>query len=744
MPSPRAHPSAAAVGGVLEALLSDCREGRLGLWPRAHPRLCAWLAARELAPALDTLADALPAEQSHALAMQLALGAVLSRLRPDGGTGFESIDEDAWVARTSWRPFLALACHCGLLPVPAFSGRYRRGPDESPADNLCGLWSVGASTFYRYVDKGKRQLADTLLERPPAPERLRLREAATSHLHDGPAPAQGWPAWHGAQATAALQRGRVASALWHGLCAGDIGLVLRALEHDTLTAANVPEVMALLQRVEQSMSLTPGQQVLMALGRADVWRHHGNEEQELSHLQQALRLAHAHPAAGQLARVFLALGRFHESRDADRSLACFEDAVREAQPSTESPADTQTAAAQQATAYVRMAWLHMRRNDPRARDLLDRAERLRHAARLPDDVLGDVEQTWGEYWRRAGELRRALEHQQRALNIAQRRGHRRSELTAYLNLSLLYGETREFGRATEYGERVLEAARHLAVEPEMLVCAHGNLGVAYYFEGRYDDAIRAYRASLALAERADLRSRLGVTHYNLAEAHYKRFQHGGDPADEQAGDRHAGIAMRIAAEDGSAGLVEAGRTLKREVLGETGSIDRLLPGEHAAHFEEMAEVDRLRRQLAVPAPAADRARLHLDIARHYATIAAREREAALALLAPHGVTPDLAGAVEAVRRAFERGLTREQRLAQDWQQAAHDLLAEGRRQAVLAHLLAHGSIQKSAYAEVAQVSLATASKHLGLLAERGLLLQTGKGPSTRYLAVDRAETASSR
>ena len=48
-------------------------------------------------------------------------------------------------------------------------------------------------------------------------------------------------------------------------------------------------------------------------------------------------------------------------------------------------------------------------------------------------------------------------------------------------------------------------------------------------------------------------------------------------------------------------------------------------------------------------------------------------------------------------------------------------------------MLAEGYISKSGYASVAQVSPATASKHLGLLAERGLLLQIGNGPSTRYV-----------
>jgi Fic family protein len=40
------------------------------------------------------------------------------------------------------------------------------------------------------------------------------------------------------------------------------------------------------------------------------------------------------------------------------------------------------------------------------------------------------------------------------------------------------------------------------------------------------------------------------------------------------------------------------------------------------------------------------------------------------------------------------------------------------------------------YAELCGVSPATASKHLSTLTERGLLRQTGKGPSTRYLLAD--------
>ena len=85
-----------------------------------------------------------------------------------------------------------------------------------------------------------------------------------------------------------------------------------------------------------------------------------------------------------------------------------------------------------------------------------------------------------------------------------------------------------------------------------------------------------------------------------------------------------------------------------------------------------------------------------------------------------------------LRRTFERELTREDQLAESWKRSSGDVLDDTRRAALIAHLLREGSINKSGYGEVCAVSPATASKHLVTLAERGLLVQRGKGPSTRY------------
>jgi Fic family protein len=105
----------------------------------------------------------------------------------------------------------------------------------------------------------------------------------------------------------------------------------------------------------------------------------------------------------------------------------------------------------------------------------------------------------------------------------------------------------------------------------------------------------------------------------------------------------------------------------------------------------------------------------------------------VALIERHGLQGRFAPDLHRLRQTFDRESTREDKLAADWERSAGDVLEPGRRAALLGALLRDGSINKSAYAGLCSVSPATASKHLATLAERGLLMQTGKGPSTRYL-----------
>jgi tetratricopeptide (TPR) repeat protein len=735
MTSPRTRITRRTVEVLLNAGLGSLRRGTPTVLAGRHQRLSACLRRQWLDAVVAVFGDAVPANERASEAAKLLLRWGIEQLRPDGQGGFAGIDDHAWLYSTSWRPMLALCCHHGLLAIPAFPARYRRRPDESPVENLCGLWAVGQSTVYRYLDKGRHRLCDLFGQTPDGAQLLSLRNAADKILERFTVEGDR-SSWHRRQAQAAQLSGCVDAALWHLHRAGDVDSVLELLKRHGSEASRSLEVDALLDALE--LGAPPGHLVKIALRRAALEHFRQNVEAEGEALQRSLRLAEAHGTALLVGTALGALARFFEERDRDRAAGCYEEAIAHLRKGIEQGDgdDRLKAVNEYANCVVHLAWLHLRRNNPKAKTLLEQVPRANTGISLDDETIGSIEQTWGEYWRCVGNPRRALQHKHKALAIFERIGDVRSVLSTYNNLSLIYSDAKEYQLAVEYGQRVVSA--DAAVEPELLSSAHCNLGVAYFSTGRLSQAIEHYQRALRIDEQTGLKSHLVVSQYNLAEAHYERFKQNGDPSDELFGDRYAAAAAKLSDAANALAQADAARALKSEVLGTGEGPDRLLPPEHAAHFAEMAEIERLRMTLAVPQEMVQQVRTHFAIARAYLAIATKEREAALALAERHGITDDFSAELDALRQTFSREFTREQRLAQAWGTGSDELLGTERRQIVLAYLLNQGSINKSTYADVAAVSLATASKHLGLLAERGLLVQTGKGPSTRYLLADSA------
>jgi tetratricopeptide (TPR) repeat protein len=727
------------VEAVLGEVLAAFKAGTLESLLRRRPRLTRWFVRRYLPPVLGAAGDALRGDRRLAEATALWLRWLVSRLRPDHLPELSAIDRDAWIHRTGWRPMLAVMCHYGFAAVPEFRDRYHRRADESPADNLCGLWSVVPSTFYRYLDKGKRLLAEWVCEQyPSGQQQLELRALVQLEVHErlcltGDAERA---AWHRAQALSRDTERDSASALWHWLQAGDTANFIQTLRRDCITLAGEMETDVLIQALERQ-PLAPRQRFDLCLAQAALWRTRHAEDLESRSYEQALRLASTGPDKLMLGIVYAALARFHESRDPDRSFACYEDSVqflREAAKAGGAAQEPELVEAHVAT-LVKLAWLYLLRNDPRARTVLDSAESMRLERGVFDETLALLEQTWGEYWRRAGDLPRAVQHKHRALNLYERLGDQTAMLKTYSNLGLIYGDAKDFPRAIEYSRKVLDLAGRMRVEPEIVANTHLNLGAAYFWQAHYTQAIHEYQEALSLSVKSGLRLGVLRANYNLAEAYYFRFRESRAADDERLGDLHAegALALGLAEQDPAAD--EATRKLKADILGPSAdrAHDRLLQPEAAVHFSEMAEVQRQRAALAVPAAPEAHVRAHLAIANAYLAIAAKEREAARALIDRHALGDRFQADFEQLRTTFDRELTREQKVASVWRQATGDLLSDERRAAVLSRLLQGEPITKSSYAELCAVGPATASKHLGVLAERGLLLQTGKGPSTRYV-----------
>jgi tetratricopeptide (TPR) repeat protein len=736
--SPDRGTQAAMVRFLLDAALQAQRGGTLEELVRKHPRLTRWLMRNYLRIVRGAAGDALP-HDALPQAASLLLRWLVTQLRPDAQTTFAQISDEAWLHLPGWRPMLAMASHLGLVVVPDYPRHHRRSSNEAVLDNLCGLWNVDTSTLYRILEKARHAIGQLLMDvNPSATRRFSLREWTAKLLQaqadngDETCADERRLRWHSQQAQWALNAKDPVSALWHFSRANDILAFVRSLHKLAPAVANDVETNALIDRVGAG-ALAPRESVDLSLARATLARTRNLPEWELRAYEQARSVAQDAQDPLLLGIVYSAMGRFYEPRDADRAFACYQDSAEFLRDLGPKQGDAE-AVEHFVTTFARLAWLYLLRNDERSKAVLDRAEILRSLFRVPDEVLGMLEQVWGQYWWSVGDSARSLEHRHRALNIFERVGDQRSVLATSLNIGIDLVSRGDHQRATDYLRRVLDTARPGEIDPSVSVSARLNLGASYFLRADQDKAIAEYQLALQQSLASDLRLHAFRARYNLAEAHFARFRERSDAADETAGDAYVAEVLDAAGSESIRDVVEAARTLKKEVLGRASKRDpmHLIPQEHAVHFDEMTEIHRQREVLAVPADPEPHARAHLAIARAYATIAAKEREAALALVQRANLLDKYQAEFAELQQTFERGLTREQQVANLWKQQAGDVLDDARRATLIAHLLREGAVNKSRYAELGAVAPATASKHLAMLTERGLLVQQGKGPSTRY------------
>jgi tetratricopeptide (TPR) repeat protein len=739
-----------AAEAVVQSALNAHRDGTLAEWLKRHRRVARWLSHHFLRPVVGAAGDVLKSDADQALALTWLLRWAIDQMRPDRAT--TPISREDWLSRTSWRPMLSALCHYGFEPVQVFRDRYHPQPDETASSHLCGLWSVGPSTYYRYLEKAKRALAMSLrLGTLDAAQTLSLRASVAARVAlrlrandpDELSRRAAMQAWHAAQVPKALAVGDVASALWHQHQAANVKAFTALLRRCMVELANEAETDSLIAAATDNIG--PAQAFDLLLAQAALWRTRGLAERELHSFEQALQIAVKADDALMLGRVYSALGRFFETRDADRAFAFYQDCTdqlwRASVGADDKSLDAENGAHNLAlideyvVVLVRLGWSYALRNDPRSKTSLDHAQVLRSRFELSLDTAAMLEQTWGEYWRRAGDLPRAIEYKHRALNLYERAADRASVLKTYCNLSLLYGEVKDFARAIDYSQRVLGLSATMYLEPELLASTRLNLGVAYFWNGDLNLAAEQYQLALDVAMRAQLRLTARTAHYNLAEVAYLQFKQTQNTADELRGDLHAAAALTVWPYASDPTYAEATKKLKGEILGKhvDHAADRLAPQEAVLYPSELAEVQQQREVLAVPSPPEPHVRAHLRIAAAYLMVAMKERAAATALMERHGLTQRFVTDIAALQTTFERELTQEQKLRRQWAEQAGDLLSAERCSAVLARLISTGAVNKSSYAELCALSPATASKHLGTLTQRGLLTQTGNGPSTRYV-----------
>jgi len=690
-------------------------------------------------PALVVIGDAYgQAGPVNAAEMLLRWG--IAWLRPDRAPVLHVTDRQAWLERASWRPFIALVCHFGLVAIPDFPDHYYRRRGEPPVETLCGLWGIGPSTFYRCIDTAKRRLGQALAEQERDGRHTQaILEWTQAEVYrtlglDEPALRC---AWHARQTRAFTKAGGWLAAIWHWRAAGDFEAVHQLITVHLADVAGETGLDAELEALQADPRASQRDQVHIQLAIAAVHRVRNAPERELEAYTRALRMAGAPEDPAGLGVVYSHLGKYYEPRDADRAFASYQDSIDflgRGDPSSQPP-EVRHAYLE---TLIKLAWLYTLRNDPRAKGLLDRAETMAPSASAGDAAL--LQQAWGEYWRRTGDFEKALEHKHRALNLYERLGDTEGVLKTYINLGVIYDDLKRYDQALGYYRRVLDLAQTTHVDPEHIASTYLNLGACHYWLKDYAAAIEAYRRALDASVAAGLQLHAGRAHYNLAEAHYTRYLETHDHDDEQNGDAHVAAAIAAWEPENFPVYVESARALKTELLGGTKehAEHRILPQEKAAHYPEMAEIEKQRAILDSDASPADKIRAHLSIAQAYMAISAQERDAALRLSEKSGQAAEIAPQLDGLKQAFEQSLADEDRIAKQWREATRLDDAPLRRAAQ--RLLKEGHLTKSAYAEACRVSPATASKHLVRLAQAGLLKQVGKGAGTRYVTASPSAT----
>jgi tetratricopeptide (TPR) repeat protein len=734
--------SGALLDASLDAALTAHRVGTLAALCRQQPRLARGLLRRFAGPSLWFLRSTDASEL--AWVVDTFIGWLMEQARPDGLDAAQPIPRHAWLGSAAWRALLALMAHNGFAAVPVFPERYRSRDGEPAFEHLCGLWEVAPSSFYRYVERGREQLIAVALQLPADTALPALCEHFQQAVfrRESADDAQAQQALLQAAMAAALEGRTYDAALWYAARTGSADAMSGVIERGCNELAASAVVDALLKRFEP-VAASDAALVRLRLAHVALARVRGQTEQEQQHLDEALRIASRSADPVLLGDVYGAQGRHVEPRDVDRAIADYSASIEHYEPPARDDGNsaerTRSARVGLLTSLVRLAFLYSRRGDPRCKTLLERANEIRASCDAPLDLQAMIESAWGDQRQRERDIVGAIEAYLRALLLYERSGNRLQMMRVQASLVGLYGKSKDVPKALEYAQQVLSfAASGGVVEPQTLSATHLNLGIAYFWEASFNEALHHYQHALAIARQASLKTLMGRAHFNLAELFYKRFQMEGQPQDEQHGDTHVGLAKAIWALGGDKAAGEATSNLKRTMLGQQDQLiyERMLPGELAAHFDEMSEIQTQRLRLGVPTGDADEhIRAHLRIAQAYTRIAVKEREAAVALMHKLGRGERYGAELRQLKTTFEQALTEESAIAAHWHSQAGCPIALAQIEAVVRQGLQDGGLTKSGYASLCGVSPATASKHLATLAQLGLVQQVSRGPATRYLVV---------
>lgn len=723
--------------------VTEClKQGALPEWSSKSKRLQQRLERNFLALIWGALGDRVNPSNRWNVTVKVATQWLFGLMRQDQqlALGLRDIPENAWTQQTSWRPFIALASVTGLISIPDFRTIYYRRPNESAIENICGLWAIGQSTGYRYIEKGRKIAINTLEKALNDGEKLWGLRDFSDNIYDAMNPTHknnDKHQWHKIQAIHRLQLGYPSDTIWHLYKAEDWTEISKLLSTRTLEICTTKDIECFLNILNRE-NYPPLLKIDLSIAESLYWRCRGDSQKELDCLYLALKTSEVMPpplkSIGSATALY-AKAYFDVAREPDSAIAKLEKASLMFLEASNLPEEPLRIRAQNGFIMTNalLAYVHLRRGNPIASILIRNAETARRSCIevYPEaDGMLLKARSWSARCNNA--MEDAINLRLQVLSIFESSSNQREIIDANLNIGILYLQVGNFSSAERYLAAVLNASAIFPISPETMLSALGTIGVVQMAKGDSDNAIKYIIKSLSISRQYKLLQHEATSLLNLAEIYFIRFKSSGNCDDEISGDLYLKEGTKIADALDLEQYKDKAATLKDTVLNPKTALSTLVPPEQAAHAQEFVEIQKLRLEMAVPRPPTQRARTHIALSQLYLRIAAKERDAARGLMQTHGLS-DLESELEALQQTWAHDGNLASQLNQRWREQVGDWLTEAQRKAVLARLLEEGSLSKSSYGEAAEVSPATASKHLGLLADKGLLEQQGRGPATRYV-----------
>ena len=183
------------------------------------------------------------------------------------------------------------------------------------------------------------------------------------------------------------------------------------------------------------------------------------------------------------------------------------------------------------------------------------------AAREPKGQLhGDLMMSEGDAMGTLGDVQKALEDYQGAFDIYAAANSPRGQSRALQDLGSIYQDAGDYERVLKY---YAQAAETYKADPKLLTAALNNKARAYTELGRYDEAISAFHAALAVARKMNSVTLQANIESNLAATEVKAGRLADAQADIQRGLRYAaggapeelpglwGVAAEVALKQGT-------------------------------------------------------------------------------------------------------------------------------------------------------------------------------------------------